>query len=70
MTWFTQNLGTIVVLLIVAVISGFATFSIIRNKKKGGCSCGCGCDGCAMAGNCHPDKNKTKSASSTEDESK
>ena len=56
MQWLADNIGTLVVLLVVAVISGLATYSLIKNKKKGGCSCGCGCSGCPMASKCHPDK--------------
>ena len=56
MQWLIENLGTIAVLLIVAAVSGAATFSIIRNRKKGGCSCGCGCNGCPNAGMCHPNE--------------
>lgn len=62
MAWLTENLGTVIVLLVVAVISGLATFSIIRNKRKGGCSCGCGCNGCPMSGTCHPEKKEDGSS--------
>ena len=56
MQWLADNIGTIIVLLIVAVISGLASYSVIKNKMKGGCSCGCGCTGCPMAGKCHAEK--------------
>ena len=56
MQWLTENVGTLAVLLIVATVTALAIFSVIRNKKKGGCSCGCGCNGCPMAGKCHSAK--------------
>ena len=53
MQWLINNLGTLVVLLIVAVIIGLAVFSVVRKRAKGGCSCGCGCNNCPMSGKCH-----------------
>lgn len=53
MTWFTENLGTILItLLLVAAVAGIIV-SLVRQRKKGGSSCGCGCATCAMKGACH-----------------
>ncbi len=53
LVWITANLGTIVVLLIVAAVIALAARSIIRQKKQGKSSCGCGCASCPMSGACH-----------------
>lgn len=46
-------LGTIGVILILALIIGGAIFTLVKNKKKGKSPCGCHCAGCAMSGACH-----------------
>ncbi len=47
-SWITENLASIVLLLIVAAIVFFLIRSKIRERKSGTCSCGCnGCSGCA-----------------------
>lgn len=54
-----ENIGTIVVLLIVIAIVSAIIICQIRAKKKGKTSCaGCGCSSCAMAEKCHPDTHK------------
>lgn len=60
-TWFSENIGTIVICLIIAVFVFVAIVSIIRNRKKGK-SCSGGCDGCAYSGSCgrSGDKNGTE----------
>lgn len=44
--FFSDNIGTILVLIILAVVMALVIRSMIRNKKKGrtcgGCSCSCG----------------------------
>ena len=51
--WFSENLGTIIVtLLLIAVLAG-AVMSLVRKKKRGESSCGCGCSSCALHGTCH-----------------
>lgn len=50
--WLGANIGTILVVLMVAAVMALAIRSIRRDKKKGA-SCGCGCSGCAMSGTCH-----------------
>ena len=53
MGWFTENLGTIVVSLVLIAIVALIVGKMIRDKKKGKSSCGCGCANCAMRGSCH-----------------
>lgn len=47
------NIGTIIILAVVAFIVGLIVRSMIKNKKAGRSSCGCGCSTCAMNGQCH-----------------
>ncbi len=48
MTWLANNLGTIVVGLIVLAMVFFAARSVYRSFRSGGCSsCGDACGGCA-----------------------
>lgn len=56
LTWFTENLATIIIsaallAAVAAVIAG-----MLRDKKKGKSACGCGCASCAMSGACHSQK--------------
>jgi len=61
LTWFIDNLATILIGLALAAIIAVIILVMIRNKKKGKSSCGCGsCSGCAMAGSCHPVEEKDK----------
>ncbi|MBO4680553.1 MAG: FeoB-associated Cys-rich membrane protein [Clostridiales bacterium] len=53
-SWLTQNIGTILISLMLALIVGGIVYSMIKDKRKGRSSCGCGCANCAMAGKCHP----------------
>ena len=53
-SWLTQNIGTILISLLLALIVGGIVYSMIKDKRKGRSSCGCGCANCAMAGKCHP----------------
>ena len=59
LTWLSQNIGTIVVIAVLAVIFGLMIFSLIRDKKAGKTSCGGGCAGCANACYCHPSPKDT-----------
>ncbi len=53
MAWLTDNLGTIVVSLILTAIVAAIVVSMIRDKKKGKSSCGCDCAHCGCCGSCH-----------------
>ena len=57
MEFITQNMGTIAVLMVLAVIVGLVIFKMRKDKKEGKGSCGCGCGGCAMKDSC-PSHNK------------
>lgn len=55
MGFIIENLGTIIIGLIVAVIVGLVIFSMVKNNKKGksSCGCGCGCSHCPNSSSCH-----------------
>jgi hypothetical protein len=57
MEFITQNIGTIAVLIVLAVIVGLVIFKMRKDKKEGKSGCGCGCGGCAMKDSC-PSLNK------------
>ena len=48
--WIAENLATIIICLVLAVIVAAIIIGLVRNKKKGKSSCGCNCAHCAMAG--------------------
>ena len=56
LTWFMDNMATIIVSAVLVIVVTAAIASIVRGKRKGKSSCGCGCAGCAMNGACHPAK--------------
>ncbi|MBR3039933.1 MAG: FeoB-associated Cys-rich membrane protein [Lachnospiraceae bacterium] len=53
LTWIIENLGTIIVSLILVAIIGLVLYSRIRKKRKGISTCGCGCSSCPSNGMCH-----------------
>lgn len=54
--WIAENLATIIICLVLAVIVAAIIIGLVRNKKKVKSSCGCNCAHCAMAGSCHNKK--------------
>ena len=61
MGWLKDNLGTIIVSLVLASAVILIIVKMIRDKKKGKTSSGCGCAGCAMRASCHsPSREKEK----------
>ena len=52
MTWIAENIGNIIVILLLLAVVGAAIFSIVNKKRKGLSSCGCNCGSCGMAGMC------------------
>lgn len=54
LTWFAQNMFTILIIAVLVAFFGWLLYTLIRDKKKGKSSCCGGCAGCAMAGKCHP----------------
>lgn len=53
LAWLSNNIATVIISLVLAVIVVLIIFSLVKNKKKGKSSCGCNCAHCAMAGSCH-----------------
>ena len=53
MVWLSQNIGTIIVCLLLIGIISAITVSLVKKKRRGGSSCGCGCSGCTMSDFCN-----------------
>lgn len=53
LSWFTANLGTIVISAVLLLVVVLISASLVRQKKAGKSSCGCNCAHCAMSGQCH-----------------
>ncbi len=53
MSFISENLSTIIITLIIAVIFFSIIVKGIKNRKNGKHSCGCGCNGCAASEFCH-----------------
>ena len=51
-----DNLGTILVTLVLIGIVTAAVLQLRRDRKQGKSSCGCGCSSCPMAGSCRKGK--------------
>ena len=56
LNWIISNLGTIIVLLVVAAVVVGVAVKIFKDKKQGKSSCGCSCGNCPMSGKCHGEK--------------
>ncbi len=56
LNWLIQNIATIIISLVLAVICALIILKMRKDKKEGKTSCGCGCENCAMSGSCHPQK--------------
>ena len=54
--WITENIGTIVIALVLAVIVVCIVRSLIKDRKQGKSSCGGNCGHCPMGGSCHGGK--------------
>lgn len=53
LTWISENIGTLVICLVLcAIVAGIITV-MVRDRKQGKSSCGCGCAHCPMGGSCH-----------------
>ncbi|MBR5417052.1 MAG: FeoB-associated Cys-rich membrane protein [Clostridiales bacterium] len=53
MAWLTDNLGTIIISLILLVVVGLVIYKMISDKRKGKSSCGCNCGSCPSSSICH-----------------
>ncbi|MDD6146885.1 MAG: FeoB-associated Cys-rich membrane protein [Oscillospiraceae bacterium] len=51
--FLSDNLGTIIVAVMLAAILAAVIWKLGRDKKHGKTSCGCGCEGCALKDQCH-----------------
>jgi len=51
-----ENIGTIIVCIILIVIVALIIMKLVRDKKNHKTSCGCSCSTCPGAQTCHPDK--------------
>lgn len=56
LTWFTNNIGTILICAVLIAVVVAIIVGMRRDKKKGKFSCGCNCTHCAMSGTCHSKK--------------
>lgn len=52
MTWFMNNLGTIITFIILATVVILIIRQMKKDKAEGKSSCGAGCKSCAMHGKC------------------
>ena len=57
--WITENLGTILVALALAVAVVLIILGMRRDKKRGRSSCPGGCSSCSMCGSCPHCSHKT-----------
>ena len=52
-SWIVDNLGTILITLVLIAVVAAIIRSLHKNHCAGKTSCGCNCAHCAMAGSCH-----------------
>lgn len=55
--WFSNNLSTILISLVLVIILGIIVYRLYLNKKRGKTSCGNNCAGCALQNTCHKVEN-------------
>lgn len=51
--FISNNIGTILISVLLLGIVSAIIIKTVRNKKQGKTSCGCGCSTCAMSDICH-----------------
>ncbi|MCR5687593.1 MAG: FeoB-associated Cys-rich membrane protein [Lachnospiraceae bacterium] len=51
--WLAENLGTIIVSLILVLTVAAIIRKMVRDKKQGRTSCGGNCAHCSMCAGCH-----------------
>lgn len=54
--FFSENLATIIVSLILAAAIILVVRKLYKDKKAGKSSCGCNCSGCPNSSVCHKNK--------------
>ena len=55
-SFITENLGTIIITVVLVAILAAIVVKLVRDKRKGKSSCGGNCAHCAMGGSCHSEK--------------
>ncbi len=60
MEWFVNNIGTIIVAIVVLGLLALLIVTLIRRKKQGKSSCSCGCSTCPHSEKCHSQTNEDK----------
>ena len=53
MSWLSENIGTILVLLVLAALVTMIVRHMRKDKSQGKSSCGGNCAHCALHGSCH-----------------
>jgi cytochrome c553 len=53
MSWLMNNLGTIVVSLVLLAVVASVVRHMWKGKKQGKSSCGCDCSACGSCPSCH-----------------
>ena len=61
--WITDNLGTIIVSLVLLLVMAGAVVLLVRDRKKGRSCCGKNCGACGMCSDCGASDNKGSGAS-------
>ena len=51
--WFSENLATIIVCAVLALVTVLIVVKLVRDRKSGKASCGGNCAGCPNCGGCH-----------------
>lgn len=51
--WFSENLATIIVCAVLALVTVLIVVKLVRDRKSGKASCGGSCAGCPNCGGCH-----------------
>jgi hypothetical protein len=60
MEWFVNNIGTIIVAIVLAGLLALLIVTLIRRKKQGKSSCSCGCASCPHSEKCHSQTNNNE----------
>ena len=56
LVWLTENIGTILITILLILIVTWAVLKIIKDKKQGKSSCGGSCAHCNMYTACKKEK--------------
>ncbi len=53
MSWLSENIGTLVIVFVLAAVVALIVKHMKKDKAQGKSSCGCNCAHCALHGTCH-----------------